>query len=260
MASQQLPHPRCHGPLPRVRPGLVHRRAVRLRGPVHGQEAQRRHHGRGVQQLTEIGAGQRRLADGGGVAAHEGQGVGGVERERRQRPALPRPLTQQAQPDAGQRDQVAGADGADHPHRRGEAEVQRLGQHPQHGGVHPGSARRELVQPDHQQRPGPDHVEQRPGAAGVAAQQPQPVAGVRGGHRPVRAHPRGAAVHRPFRGHPDHHLPGQPGPLQAAGMHVHRGAVPGHLPHPLAGQRDAVDSDGWDWRCARHDGSSPTRK
>ena len=40
-------------------------------------------------------------------------------------------------------------------------------------------------------------IEYRPGAAGVAADQAQPVAGVVDSHRPVGADPRGPPVHRP---------------------------------------------------------------
>jgi hypothetical protein len=244
LAGQQLPHPRRDRLLPGMRPGRVHGRGVRLGRPVHGQERQRGHRDGRLQQLTQVGAGQCGLADRGRVAAHERAGVGRVQRERRQRPALPRALAQQAQRGRGQCGEIPGSDRPDHPHRRGETEVQRLGEHVEQRRVDAGAARRQLVEPDRQHGAGPADVEHRPGASGVAADQAQPVTGVIGGHRPVGAHPRGPPVYRPERGDPADDLPGQPGSFPPAGMHGHWGPVAGDPAHLLTGHADAVDQLG----------------
>ena len=113
-------------------------------------------------------------------------------------PVMPRAVAAQRERQIGQRAQVAGADRADLVHGRDRAGVERGDQRVQHPGVDARAARGELVEPHRHHRAGPVGRFELARAAGVAAQESQPVAcGVVGDrHDAVGADPGGAPVDR----------------------------------------------------------------
>ena len=202
-------------------------------------------------------AGQRGIAERGRAAVDEPERLAGVDAELRRRAgaALPGALAEQAQPGGGERGEVAGADRPVERHRRGEAAVDGIGQYRQQRRVHARAARAELVEPHHEHGAGHLGRQQRPGARGVAAQQPYPVLGqvaLAEVDRVVGAHPGVPAVHRLPRGQVPSGQPGRPrrghGPLADG----HARLPPRHRRHRRAGQRRPVD----DHDCAGH-GSRP---
>ena len=223
---------------------------VRLQRAAHREQRQGRDHYRGPGQPRQVVAGQRGLAEGGRVAAHEAERLGRAQREPRRRSGAgaPGPLADQAQPGRGERGQVPGADRPVQRHRRGEAPVDRVRQHVEHRRVHPGAARADLVQPDHQH--GPAQIRRRAGArpGRVAAQQPQPVLGqlIAAASPTLRLAP--TPVVRPYTGRGRGHLPGGlprgPGRRdRAAGATVTRASSRATAATPAQRQRRPVDHD-----------------
>ncbi len=184
----------------------------------------------------------------GGAPARPGRGHPGgpVHREPPRPGRQPVPLAEQAQPGRGERGQVPGADRAVTGDRRGESAVDRVGQRAEHPRVHPGAARADLVQPDHQHGPRQFRGEQRPGPGGVTAQHVQPMLGrLAGGHGDVAfgTHPGGPAVHRALPGHLLSHLPRGPGGGPGGRAHLDPGLAPRHAGHLRTTERRPVDRD-----------------
>ncbi len=181
-------------------------------------------------------SGMDRLGRAGGAGRGAGRGGGGRGF------VVPGEFAVEAQGRGGQGGEVAGADGAVRTQRRGVAVVDRVRQRPADGRVHAGATREQLVEPDHEHRPGPGRLDRRPGPAHVAAQQVEPRALHH--HVPVGAHPGAPAVHRA--GQPLRDGPRGPGPIEGGDRDP--GAVVSGLVDLRAGQAGAVELH---WRISR---------
>jgi hypothetical protein len=74
--AEQVPQHCGDAPLAAVTPRLVHGRGVRLDRCIYGAMRQRGDHDGGHQQVRQVAAGERRLANCRSVAREEGQRVG----------------------------------------------------------------------------------------------------------------------------------------------------------------------------------------
>ena len=177
------------------------------------------------------------------------------ELRRRAGAALPRALAEQAQPGGGQRGEVAGADRPVERHRRGEAAVDGVGQDGQQRRIDARAASTELVEPHDEHGAGHLGRQQRPGARGVAAQQPYPVLGsvpLAEFDHVVGAHSGVPAVHRLPRGQFLHGQPRRPRRGHGRAADGDARLLARHRHQRGAAQRPPVD----DHNCAGH-GSRP---
>lgn len=192
--------------------------------------------------MSQIGGGERGLADGQCATGHQGQGVPTGQRQRcggGPGAASPGQLAGQGEAELTERGEVPGPDRAQGVHGGQVAAGECLGDAVHYGDVDRRPAAQQLVQPDREHRPGLFVRHHRADTAAVAAQQSHPEGvhcGVRNGRCPVGAHTGGVAVDPASGGYPLGGLPGLPHPL--AGLGVQQGPGLASGPGGLRGASD----------------------
>ncbi len=247
LGADQLPHTAGDLGASPVRSGGVHGGGVRLVGAVDGEQREGADDLGGGDEATQFVQGQRRLAEGEGVAADEGEGVVVVERLRLGGAgAAPGMFPGQREAGLRERREVAGADRAELVHDRVGSALQRLAHRRDDGGPQAGPSREQLIGADGEHGPDLPGGQFLADGSRVAAQQAQTVfGGGVGGHVlvPVGAHAGGAAVDAAGRGDEPGGVPGLLGTLHGVGRGDRPRGSLGEAYDVLDAEPDPVEDD-----------------